>query len=62
MKGTGTYISETMFGKKLGKATLGYNVDVAREVADSTITQMDKVKNKSQNLVKCGHVWVGLYR
>ena len=23
---------------------------------------MEKVKNKSQKLVKCGHVWVGLYR
>ena len=62
MKGTSTYIFEGMFGKILGKATKGYHVDVAREVADSTITQMEKVKNKSQKLVKCGHVWVGLYR
>ena len=51
-----------MFGKFLGKATKGYNVDVAREVPDSTITHMEKVKNKSQKLVKCGHVWVGLYK
>ena len=62
MKGTSTYISKGLFGKFLGKATKGYHVDVAREVADSTITQMEKGKNKSQKLVKCGHVWVGLYR
>ena len=29
-------------------------------MVDSTI--MQKVKLKSQKLVKCGHVWVGLYR
>ena len=23
---------------------------------------MEKVKNKKQKIVKCGHVWVGLYR
>ena len=62
MKGTSTYISEGMFGKFLGKATHGYNMDVARKIADSTINQMQNVKTKSQKLVKCGHVWVGLFR
>ena len=62
MKGTSTYISETMFGKFLGKATLGYHMDVAREVTEATSQQMEKFKNKSQKLLKCGHVFVGLYK
>ena len=51
-----------MFGNFLGKATHNYNMDVAREIVDSTISQLQKVKTKSQKLVKCGHVWVGLFR
>ena len=62
MKGTSTYISEGLFGKFLGKATKGYHIDIAKEVAETTATQMDRVKTKSQKLIKCGHVWVGLYR
>ena len=46
MKGTSTYISETMFGKFHGKAAHGYTVDIAREIADSAITQMKNVKLK----------------
>ena len=62
MKGTSTSISKGLFDKFLGKATKGYHVDVAKDVVDSTTSQMEKVKNKSHKLVKCGHVWVGLYR
>ena len=62
MKGTSTYISEGLFGKFLGKATKGYHVDLAKEVTETTATQMEKVKTKAQKLIKCGHVWVGLYR
>ena len=61
IKRTCTYISETMLGKFLGKVSHGYTMDIAREIADSAIMQMKNVKLKSQKLVKCGHVWVGLY-
>ena len=59
MKGISTYISEGLFGKFLGKATKGYHIDIAKEVAETTIVQMDRVKTKSQKLLKCGHVWGG---
>ena len=62
MKGTSTYISEGLFGNFLGKATKGYHVDLAKEVTETIVTQMGRVKTKSQKLIKCGHVWVGLYR
>ena len=60
MKGTCTYISETMFGKFHGKDAHGYTLDIAREIAESSFTQMKNVKLKSQKLIKCGHV-CGLY-
>lgn len=46
-KGTSTYISKMMFGKFLGKATHGYHVDVAREIADLATKEMENVKLKS---------------
>ena len=51
MKGTCTYISEGLFVKFLGKATKGYHVDLAKEVTETTVTQMDRVKTKSQKLI-----------
>ena len=57
MKGTSTYISEGLFGKCLGKATKGYHLDMAREIADSTISQMQNVKTQ---VPKIGKVWTSM--
>ena len=62
MKGTSTYISETMLAKFLAKELKGCYVDTAKEIADAALLQMKNVKEKGQKLIKCGHVWVGLYR
>ena len=62
MKGTSTYISETMLAKFLAKELKGAYVDTAKEIADAALLQMKNVKEKGQKLVKCGHVWVGLYK
>ena len=62
MKETSTYIFETMFGKFHCKFAHGHSVDIAREIADNAIGKMKNVKLKSQKLVKCGHIWVALYK
>ena len=62
MKGTSTYISETMLAKFLGKELKGYYVDTAKEIAEAALLQIKHVKEKGQKLIKCGHVWIGLYR
>ena len=62
MKGTSTYISETMLAKFLAKQLRGSYVDTAKEIADSALLQMKNVKEKGQKLIKCGHVWIGLYK
>ena len=62
MKGTSTYISETMLAKFLAKELKGSYVDTAKEIAEAALLQMKNVKEKGQKLVKCGHVWVGLYK
>ena len=62
LKGTNTYISEGLFGQCLGKATLGHSLDMAREIANAIVKEMQNVKLKALKLVKCAHVWVGLFR
>ena len=62
MKGTSTYISETMLAKFLAKELKGAYVDTAKKIAEAALLQMKNVKEKGQKLVKCGHVWVGLYK
>ena len=62
MKGTSTYISETMLAKFLAKQLRGSYVDTAKEIADSALLQMKNVKEKGQKLIKCSHVWIGLYK
>ena len=51
-----------MLAKFLAKELKGDYVDTAKEIADATLLQMKNVKEKGQKLVKCGHVWVGLYK
>ena len=62
MKGTSTYISETMLAKFLAKELRGSYVDIAKEITDTALLQMKNVKEKGQKLIKCGHVWIGLYK
>ena len=51
-----------MLAKFLGKECYGYHVDTTKEIAEATLLQMRHVKVKGLKLIKCGHVWVGLYR
>lgn len=62
LKGTNTYISEGLFGQCLGKANMGHPLDMAKEIANAAVKQMQNVKLKAQKLVKCSQLWVGLFR
>ena len=46
----------------MGKELHGHYVDTTKEIVDAALLQMKHVKEKGQKMVKCGHVWIGLYR
>ena len=48
--------------KFLGKELYAYHVDTAKEIAEAALLQIKHVKEKVQKLIKCGHVWIGIYR
>lgn len=62
MKGNNSYISETLFGLFHGKAQYNQKINVARQVTHQTQQQMASVVNKKQKLIKCCHIWFGLYK
>lgn len=62
MKGNNSYISESVLGLFYGKAEYGYKINVAKEVAHQAQQQMASVVNKGQKMVKCSHIWLGLYK
>lgn len=62
MKGNNAYISKTLFALFHGKAKYKHKINVAREVTNQDRGQMAAIVNKKQKMIKCYHVWFGLYQ
>lgn len=61
LKGSNSYISETLSSMFYGKLKHDHKINVAREIANNSQSQMLHVCRKGQKKVKCCHLFLGLY-
>lgn len=61
MKDSNNYISETLFILFYGKLKHGHKINVAREIANNSESQMLHVAKKGQKMIKYCHLFLGFY-